>query len=100
MYEVWCPNSNFVKDVESARAWSASHELEGRTLSLYEASELATRDWLPLTPTPLRRSEVSGSRQMVLQSSRTFTEAFERILGIMAGSVTLADEATLRFGFG
>jgi AcrR family transcriptional regulator len=31
---------------------------------------------------------------------RAFTEAFERILGITPGSVTLADEATLRFWFG
>jgi AcrR family transcriptional regulator len=36
----------------------------------------------------------------VLQSSRAFTEAFERVLGIPPGSVTLADEATLRFWFG
>jgi AcrR family transcriptional regulator len=38
--------------------------------------------------------------QAVLQSSRAFTEAFERILGIAPGSVTLADEETLRFWFG
>jgi AcrR family transcriptional regulator len=36
----------------------------------------------------------------VLQSNRAFTEAFERILGITPGSVTLADESTLRFWFG
>jgi AcrR family transcriptional regulator len=36
----------------------------------------------------------------VLKSNRTATEAFERVLGIPPRSVTLADEATLRFWFG
>ncbi len=36
----------------------------------------------------------------VLHSNHAFTEAFERILGIAPGSVTLADESTLRFWFG
>ncbi len=61
--EEWCPNSNFFEDADSAVVWSEGHEVEGRILSLDEASELAAKDWLPLTPTPLRRSEVSGGRQ-------------------------------------
>ncbi len=36
----------------------------------------------------------------VLRNYAAFTEAFERILGIPPGSVTLADESTLRFWFG
>jgi AcrR family transcriptional regulator len=36
----------------------------------------------------------------VRRSIASFTEAFERILGIPKRSVTLADEATLRFWFG
>jgi AcrR family transcriptional regulator len=48
----------------------------------------------------LGRQAGTISFDAVLQSSRTFTEAFERILGIAPGSVTLADEATLRFWFG
>lgn len=37
---------------------------------------------------------------VVLRTYAAFTEAFERILGIAPGSVTLTDEATLRFWFG
>jgi hypothetical protein len=48
----------------------------------------------------LGRQAGTISFDAVLQSSRTFTEAIERILGTAPGSVTLADEATLRFGFG
>ena len=48
----------------------------------------------------LSRQAGTISFEAVLQSSRAFTEAFERILGIAPGSVTLADEATLRFWFG
>ena len=36
----------------------------------------------------------------VLRTYAAFTQAFERILGIPPGSVTLADEATLRYWFG
>lgn len=63
IYDEWCPNSNFFEDAESARVWSESHDLEGRILRLDVASELATSDWLPVTRTPLRRSEGSGGRQ-------------------------------------
>ena len=63
IYEEWCPNSNFFENAESARAWSESHELEGRILSLDDGSGLATRDWLPLLRTAPRRSDVSGGRQ-------------------------------------
>ncbi len=48
----------------------------------------------------LGRQAGTISFEGVLQSSRAFTSAFERILGIVPGSVTLADEATLRFWFG
>jgi AcrR family transcriptional regulator len=40
------------------------------------------------------------SYEQVLKSNRIATEAFERVLGIPPRSVTLADEATLRFWFG
>jgi alkylmercury lyase len=56
IYEEWCPNSNFFEDARSARAWSASHKLEGRFLGLEEASDLATAEWLPVTRQPQRRS--------------------------------------------
>jgi hypothetical protein len=56
VYEEWCPNSNFFEDARSARAWSASHKLEGRVLTLEEASDLATAEWLPVTRPQLRRS--------------------------------------------
>jgi AcrR family transcriptional regulator len=38
--------------------------------------------------------------EVVLRSVAAHTEAFERILGIPKGSVTLTDEPTLRFWFG
>jgi len=56
IYEEWCPNSNFFEDDGSARAWSASHKLEGRVLSLEEAADLATAEWLPMTRPLQRRS--------------------------------------------
>jgi hypothetical protein len=36
----------------------------------------------------------------VKRSVASFTDAFERILGVESGSVTLTDEPTLRFWFG
>jgi len=56
VYEEWCPNSNFFEDAASARAWSASHKLKGRVLSLEEACDLATAEWIPVTRPPQRRS--------------------------------------------
>ena len=37
---------------------------------------------------------------VVQRSVASFTEAFERILGIPKGSLTLTDESTLHFWFG
>jgi AcrR family transcriptional regulator len=48
----------------------------------------------------LGRQAGTISYEQVLKSNRTATEAFERVLGIPPRSVTLADEATLRFWFG
>ena len=48
----------------------------------------------------LGRQAGTVSYEQVLKSNRIATEAFERVLGIPPGSVTLADEATLRFWFG
>jgi alkylmercury lyase len=48
VYEKWCPNSNFFETREAARTWSKEHGLDGRVLTLDEASDLATRDWEPL----------------------------------------------------
>jgi len=47
-HEEWCPNSNLFEDQMSAESWSSSRVLDGRILSLEEASVLATREWLPL----------------------------------------------------
>jgi hypothetical protein len=38
--------------------------------------------------------------EVVQRSVASFTEAFERILGVPKGSLTLTDEATLHFWFG
>jgi alkylmercury lyase len=57
IYEEWCPNSNFFEEAESARAWSTSRGLEGRILSLHEASDLATAEWLPVTRAPGWKAE-------------------------------------------
>jgi AcrR family transcriptional regulator len=48
----------------------------------------------------LGRQAGTLSFEEVLKSNRAATEAFERVLGIPSRSVTLADEATLRFWFG
>jgi AcrR family transcriptional regulator len=48
----------------------------------------------------LGRQSGTISYEQVLKSNRVATEAFERVLGIPPRSVTLADEATLRFWFG
>ena len=56
IYEEWCANSNFFEDAGLARAWSASHKLEGRVLSLEEASDLAAAEWLPVTRPRQRHS--------------------------------------------
>jgi AcrR family transcriptional regulator len=48
----------------------------------------------------LGRQAGTISYEQVLKSNRVATEAFERVLGIPPRSVTLADEATLRFWFG
>jgi AcrR family transcriptional regulator len=47
----------------------------------------------------LGRQAGTISFEQVLKSHRASTEAFERILGIQPGTVTLADEATMRFWF-
>lgn len=48
----------------------------------------------------IARQAGSITFEVVQQTYAAFTEAFERILGIPEGSVTLTDEATLRFWFG
>jgi AcrR family transcriptional regulator len=48
----------------------------------------------------LARQAGSISFEEVLQTYAAFTDAFERILGVPHGSVTLVDEPTLRFWFG
>lgn len=48
----------------------------------------------------LGRQAGTVSFEQVMKSNLAFREAFERILGVPPGSVTLADEATLRFWFG
>jgi alkylmercury lyase len=48
VYEEWCPNSNLFEEQAGAQAWSASHGLAGRVLSLDEAAQLASAEWAPL----------------------------------------------------
>ena len=48
----------------------------------------------------LARQGGTISFEVVLRTYAAFTEAFERILGIPPGSVTLTDEPTLRYWFG
>ncbi|HYM97188.1 MAG TPA: TetR/AcrR family transcriptional regulator [Candidatus Sulfotelmatobacter sp.] len=48
----------------------------------------------------LGRQAGTISFEEVRRTYAAFTEAFERILGVPQGSVTLVDEATLRFWFG
>ena len=48
VYEEWCPNSNLFEEQARAQTWSASHGLAGSVLSLDEASQLATAEWMPL----------------------------------------------------
>ncbi len=48
----------------------------------------------------LARQAGTVSYAEVLRTHAVFTQAFERILGVPEGSVTLADEATIRFWFG
>ena len=49
VYEEWCPNSNLFADRASAQKWATEHDLQGRVLTLTEASELATEEWKSLT---------------------------------------------------
>jgi AcrR family transcriptional regulator len=48
----------------------------------------------------LARQAGTMSFEVVLRTHAAFTDAFERILGIPPGSVTLTDEPTLRYWFG
>jgi hypothetical protein len=43
--EEWCPLANFFLGAEAARAWAAANEVEGRVLTLEQASERGTADW-------------------------------------------------------
>ncbi len=48
----------------------------------------------------LARQAGTVTFEEVTRTQAAFTHAFERVLGIPEGSVTLADEATMRFWFG
>jgi len=48
VYEEWCPNSNLFEEQAAAQTWSTRHGLAGRVLSLDEAAQLATAEWMPL----------------------------------------------------
>jgi alkylmercury lyase len=50
LYEQWCPNSNFFESRDTASAWMAENRLDGRVLSLDEATDLAGSQWRPLLP--------------------------------------------------
>jgi len=41
----WCPLANFFLDTEAAEDWAAANEVEGRVLTLEQASERGTADW-------------------------------------------------------
>ncbi len=47
-YEQWCPNANLFNDEEEARAWSQTHGVSGRIVSIRQAGELASEGWAPL----------------------------------------------------
>jgi AcrR family transcriptional regulator len=46
------------------------------------------------------RQAGTASFEVVMSTYAAFTEAFERVLGVPPGSVTLTDEQTLRYWFG
>lgn len=50
VYEQWCPNSNLFGDDVEARSWARKHRVEGRVMSLAEASDVGTTDWAGLAP--------------------------------------------------
>ncbi len=45
VYEEWCPNSNLFRDAEQARSWAGERRIQGRILSLAQASKLGAKDW-------------------------------------------------------
>ncbi len=45
VYEEWCPNSNLFSDAANARKWAGERGLQGRVLTLAEASKLGAKDW-------------------------------------------------------
>jgi len=45
VYDEWCPNSSFFESEEAAWTWSRGRGLQGRALTLEEASVLATKEW-------------------------------------------------------
>jgi hypothetical protein len=45
VYDEWCPNSNFFESEGAAWTWSRGRGLQGRVLTLEEASVLATKEW-------------------------------------------------------
>lgn len=44
-YEEWCPNSNLFEHDTADQKWQADRKIEGRVLTLSQASELASIDW-------------------------------------------------------
>jgi hypothetical protein len=48
VYEQWCPNSNLFESADAAWTWARDHSLDGRVLTLAEASALAGGHWEPL----------------------------------------------------
>jgi len=45
VYEEWCPNSNLFSDAEKARKWAGERGIQGRVLTLTEASKLGAKEW-------------------------------------------------------
>ena len=42
----WCPLANFFLDAQAAYRWAQANEVEGQVLTLEEASERGTAEWL------------------------------------------------------
>jgi alkylmercury lyase len=45
VYQEWCPNSNLFRDAEMATSWADKRGMQGRIMSLAEASKLGAKDW-------------------------------------------------------
>jgi len=50
VFDEWCPLVNLFPSRRDAERWAGYRGVTGRTLGIAEATESATREWLPLVP--------------------------------------------------